>query len=65
MEEKKKMSLVERWLYRVEVVGNKLPDPVTLFLIIIGIILIASYVLAGMRFSVVNPATNETIKAVN
>ncbi|WP_276789551.1 AbgT family transporter [Veillonella magna] len=65
MEEKKKMSLVERWLYRVEVVGNKLPDPVTLFLIIIGIILIASYVLAGMGFSVVNPATNETIKAVN
>lgn len=65
MEEKKKMSLIERWLYRVEVVGNKLPDPVTLFLIIIGIILIASYVLAGMGFSVVNPATNETIKAVN
>lgn len=61
----KKLSIVERALLSLEKAGNKLPDPVTLFVVIILIMIGASYVLATLGVEVVNPATHETVKAVS
>lgn len=61
----KKEKLSTRFLGRVEKYGNKLPDPVTLFVIFSFIILIASSILARLGVQAVNPATNETINVVN
>jgi aminobenzoyl-glutamate transport protein len=52
-------------LDKIEVYGNKLPDPVTLFVIIALIILTASFFAGMAGVSAVNPATKETITAVN
>lgn len=61
----KNKGLFTRMLDVVEKVGNKLPDPVTLFLIFAIIVLIASYFAAKAGLQAVNPATNETVAAVS
>ncbi|MGM0456403.1 MAG: AbgT family transporter [Cyanobacteriota bacterium] len=49
----------------IERVGNGLPDPVTLFLILaIGVILLSALA-AALGLSVVHPATEETVTAVS
>ena len=40
-------SLVERLLTRVEVVGNKLPDPAALFILLLAIVWVLSWLLSG------------------
>lgn len=40
MEETKKKSLMDRFLNTVEVAGNKLPDPATLFILLACIVLV-------------------------
>lgn len=49
----------------VEKVGNKLPDPVTLFIVFAVVVLIASHFAAMAGVEAVNPATNETVAAVS
>ena len=39
MVEKKKTGFVDRFLTKIEVAGNKLPDPILIFIILMGIIL--------------------------
>jgi aminobenzoyl-glutamate transport protein len=39
-----KLGLMQRILNKIEVVGNKLPQPVTLFAILIGIVLVLSWI---------------------
>ncbi|OZI11066.1 aminobenzoyl-glutamate transporter [Bacillaceae bacterium SAS-127] len=63
VEEKKKFS--DRFLDIIERSGNKLPDPVTLFVIMSFIILIASYFLSKLGVSAVTPGSGEVIKVVN
>ena len=46
-ESKEKKSFAQRFLDAVEKLGNKLPDPIVLFMIIAGLILLASWI-AGM-----------------
>lgn len=65
LETTKKQSLLERMLASLERAGNKLPDPVALFVGIIIFMVILSAVLAAFDVSVVNPANNKTIKAVS
>ncbi|RXT04342.1 AbgT family transporter [Ammoniphilus sp. CFH 90114] len=60
-----KKSLFNRMLDVVEKVGNKLPDPVTLFIIFAIIVLIASYFAAKAGVQVVHPSTGEPVKAVS
>jgi aminobenzoyl-glutamate transport protein len=55
---KKFLDLVERG-------GNKLPDPVILFVAFTAIILVASAIFSMLGTTAVNPATNETIAVVN
>jgi aminobenzoyl-glutamate transport protein len=58
-------NLVPRALDAVERVGNKLPHPVTLFVILIGLVLVASWIMAMLGVRAVHPGTQQTIEAVN
>ena len=60
-----KESLFNRFLNKIEVVGNKLPDPVTIFLGFSIIVLITSSIIGSKGVSVVHPGTGETISVVN
>ncbi|UAC49945.1 AbgT family transporter [Bacillus aquiflavi] len=52
-------------LDKIEYAGNKLPDPIVLFVILSAIIILASYVLSLLNISAVNPATNEKVVVHN
>lgn len=65
MEETKKKSLMDRFLNTVEVAGNKLPDPATLFILLACIVLVLSAVFASMGAEAVHPGTHKVIKVVN
>jgi aminobenzoyl-glutamate transport protein len=60
-----KPSRLLRVLNRIEVAGNKLPDPVTLFIISIAIVMVLSALLAAAGSSAVNPATGDLVSAVS
>ncbi|MEO0558809.1 MAG: AbgT family transporter [Bacteroidota bacterium] len=60
-----KRSLFDRFLDGVERAGNRLPDPVTLFLIFIGMVMVASAIAAALGASAVHPGTGERIQALN
>ncbi len=57
------MSLASRALNAVERIGNRLPDPVFLFLWLIGGLLVLSMVGAGLGWSAVNPVTGDQLVA--
>ena len=59
------MSLGNSILNAVEKAGNKLPDPVTIFVILIGVVMLASLVMSSLGASVEHPVTGETIEVVN
>lgn len=61
----RKKGFFVKFLDRVEKYGNKLPDVLTLFLIIIIAVLLLSTLAASLGWSTVNPTTNEKIVAVN
>lgn len=54
----KNNGLLKKILDKVEIVGNKLPHPATLFLALIGIVLLLSWIFGGI--SVVRPGTGGT-----
>jgi aminobenzoyl-glutamate transport protein len=56
---------VQRTLDKVEVVGNKLPQPVTLFAILMGLVLVASWIAGTMGLKAVHPGSGLDISAVN
>lgn len=62
-----KAGLMQRMLNKIEVVGNKLPQPVTLFAILIGIVLVLSWIFGTLGLSAEHPspAITEPIRAVN
>lgn len=64
-ENKSKEGLFQKILDKVERVGNKLPQPVTLFVILVFIVLIASLIASLLGISAVHPGTGEKIEAVN
>ena len=61
----KKIGLLNRVLNLVERVGNKLPDPVTIFFILCGVILILSAFISSQDVSAIHPSTGEEIVAIN
>lgn len=65
VQEVSRPSLVNRMLDGIERAGNKLPDPVFIFIILCGIVLVASWLSALAGVSAVNPADGKTITAVN
>lgn len=64
-EEKKQESFFQKLLNKVEVVGNKLPQPVTLFVILIFIVLAVSAITSALGVKAVHPGTGADIVAVN
>ena len=54
-----------RVLNWIEWLGNKLPDPFWLFLMLAGIVLLLSWILSAVGLSAVNPATGETVAVTN
>ncbi|MBH0165166.1 AbgT family transporter [Fictibacillus sp. 7GRE50] len=63
--ENSKKNIFNRLLDWVEKNGNKLPDVLTLFVIITAVILLGSFIAGVAGWSAVNPANNEKITAVN
>ncbi len=61
----KESKFFSKFLNGIEVVGNKLPDPVTIFAILCGLIIILSKVLFVANTSVVHPLTQETVNVVD
>lgn len=61
----KSNGLFEKFLIWLERTGNKLPDPLTIFAALAGIVLIISFVGSMAQFSAVHPLTKKTITAVN
>ena len=59
------MKFMTKFLVWVEETGNKLPDPLILFVWISGLVLVLSWVLSMTGLSVVHPGTKETIKVIN
>jgi len=59
------MSIGTAILNSVEKAGNKLPDPVTIFLILIGVVMVASLGLSALGAAVEHPVTGESITVVN
>ncbi|HEX5055280.1 MAG TPA: AbgT family transporter [Gammaproteobacteria bacterium] len=56
---------MENWLGSIERLGNRLPDPVSLFLILIALTMLGSALAAALHVSAVHPGTGEAINAVN
>lgn len=65
METKERKGLFNRFLNVVEALGNKLPDPIVLFIILMFTILLGSLIASLFHLEAENPATGETIEAVN
>jgi len=56
-----KAGFVERALNRIEVIGNKLPDPAMLFLISLVVVWVLSWLMSGMSFADIDPRSGEPI----
>lgn len=56
-------SRLDRILNKIEIVGNRMPDPVTIFFILCIGIMIISKLASGV--TVVNPSNNENVAIVN
>jgi len=61
----KKSGLLEVALVSIETVGNKLPDPVTLFFYLSIAVLVISAIAGGAKIAVIHPGTQETIPAIS
>ncbi len=61
----KKKSLFLRFLDVVERVGNKLPDPITLFALFALLVILVSWLAGSTGLAAVHPGTGETVRAVN
>lgn len=62
---KSRNSLMDKFLNFIERAGNRLPDPATLFFLLCLIVILLSHLAAVSGWQAVNPATNETVKAVS
>lgn len=60
-----KEGLGNRMLATVERVGNKLPDPTVLFIALLGIVWVLSWLLSYVTFGVEDPRTGQPIVVVN
>jgi aminobenzoyl-glutamate transport protein len=58
-------GFVLRALDVIERIGNKLPDPITLFALFAALVVVVSWIAATAGTSAVHPGTGATIEAVN
>ncbi len=60
-----KVSRIERALNTIERVGNKLPDPAVLFIFLLFIVWILSWLLSYVTFEIEDPRTKQPLVIVN
>ena len=60
-----KPGRMERALAAVERIGNKLPDPAVLFIALLFIVWILSWMMSGLSFDVIDPRTGEALVVKN
>ena len=58
----KRGGIVDRFLSAIEVVGNRLPDPAILFLLLLVVTWIASALLAPVEFAETHPRTGDPVR---
>ncbi len=58
-------SLVDRALNGIETLGNRLPDPAILFLLLLVLTWIASAILAPVEFAEIDPRTGDPMRIAN
>lgn len=63
--ENKKPNSLTKSLALIEELGNKLPDPLTLFFLLSILIIIISAIAAALKISVIHPGKGEAISAVS
>lgn len=61
----KKSTVFEKFLRRVEILGNKMPDPMLMFIVLAVAVVVASAICSALGVSAVNPTTGETVTVVN
>lgn len=61
MEAKQKQSKFDKFLGVMERVGNKVPDPILLFIWLMIITILLSFVCSMLGVSAIHPVTGETI----
>ncbi|NTS77032.1 AbgT family transporter [Catenovulum sp. SM1970] len=54
-------STLQRVLNKVEIWGNKLPDPAALFILLLSFVWVISWALSGIDFDVIDPRTGEQL----
>ena len=62
---KKKRGLLEGFLRNVEIMGNKIPHPMLLFIYLCIATIVISAVCSMLHVSAVNPVSGETVEVVN
>ena len=60
-----KTSGANRFLEAVERIGNKLPDPAILFIALLFIVWVLSWILSYVSFDLIDPRTNEAVVIKN
>lgn len=66
MEEKSiKYSPLEKFLHFVEVLGNKIPNPILMFIWLAAAIVLLSGICSFFGVSEINPVTNKSVQVVN
>lgn len=58
-------SALTRVLNAVERAGNKLPDPALLFVSLMALVFVASWLLSGVAFEAIDPRSKEPLQVVN
>lgn len=62
---KNKKITIDKILNFFEIIGNKLPDPITIFLVLCIVVLILSYICNSYSVSAIHPSTKEVIYVEN
>lgn len=65
MKKEKERSWIDRGLSLIERTGNKMPDPVMVFIILIGLIIFSSWLFSMLGAEAVHPGTGDVIQVEN
>ncbi len=60
-----KSSPLEKFLHGVEILGNKIPNPILMFIWLAAAIVVLSGICSYFGVSEINPVTHKTVKVVN
>lgn len=60
-----KRNLFSRFLDKVEHIGNKLPHPAMLFIVLAAVVVVVSFIAHYFTYSAIHPVTNEIIHPKN